>query len=123
MSDPFRSRQPLHVAEKMFVAFCLLMVLLGLLSFWPPKSAAVVAWLLVWTLICLGNGIAIVRRARYAPGLVWALIIIAAYSAISLFRSGALPGVGILIDIVLGVPLIGFAIWYQKRRRAEAARG
>lgn len=123
MSDASRSRQanavqPLHVVARIFVVFCIAMALLGLLSFWPPRSPAIVAWLLVWTIICLGTGIAIVRRARYAPSLVWGLIILAGYSAISAFRSGLLEGVGILIDILLGIPLIWFAIWYQRHRRA-----
>ncbi len=93
MSDASRNQQaaavqPLHAVTKMFVAFCVVMALLGFVSFWPPRSPAVVAWLLVWTITCLGTGIAIVRRARYAPGLVWSLIILASYSAVSAFRSG-----------------------------------
>jgi hypothetical protein len=126
VSDAPRSRQvaavqPLHAVARMFVAFCVVMALLGFLAFWPPKSPAVVAWLLVWTSICLGTGIAIVRRARHAPSLVWSLVALAGYSAISAFRSGLLEGVGILMDILLGIPLIGFAIWYQRRRRLDSA--
>ena len=97
------------------------MALLGLLSFWPPRSPAIVAWLLVWTVTCLGTGIAIVRRARDAPSLVWSLIILASYSAVSAFRSGLLGGVGVFIDILLGIPLIWFAILYQSRRRVDFA--
>jgi hypothetical protein len=103
----------------MFVVFCFVMALLGLLSFWPPGSPAIVAWLLVWTLACLGTGIAIERRARYAPSLVWSLIILASCSAISAFRSGLLGDVGVFIDILLGIPLIWFAIWYQRHRRVD----
>src|SRR5688500_2479488 len=109
--------KPLHTAVRMFVVFCIAMALLVLISFWPPKSAAVVAWLLVWTTICLGTGVAIVRRARYAPLLVWSLLALAGYSAFSLFRSGTLKGIGIVIDIALFVPLIWFALWYQLHRR------
>ena len=109
--------QPLHTAVRMFVVFCVAMALLGLISFWPPGSPAVVAWLLIWTTICLGTAIAIVRRARYAPILVWGLLVLACYSAVSAFRSGMLGGVGIVIDIVLFIPLIWFAIWYQRHRR------
>ena len=60
-------------------------------------------------------------RAGYAPSLVWGLIVLASYSAISAFRSG-LPGtVGILIDVLLFIPLIWFAIWYQRSRRTDTA--
>jgi hypothetical protein len=109
--------QPLHAAATAFVVFCLLMAVVGLVSFWPPKSPAVVVWLLVWTGICLGTGIAIMRRARVAPILVWTLLALAGYSAVSAFRSGLLAGIGIVIDIVLFIPLIWFAIWYQRHRR------
>ena len=102
--------QPLHAVARLFVVFCIVIALLGLLSFWPPRSPAIVAWLLVWTVTCLGTGIAIVRRARFAPSLVWSLIVLASYSAVSAFRSGLLDGVGILIDVLLGIPLIWFAI-------------
>ena len=125
MSDASRSRQtpvqPLPAAARLFVVFCLVMAVLGLLAFWPPRSPAVVAWLLVWTLTCLGAGVAIVRRARYAPTFVWSLVILAGYSAGSLYRSGSLGGVGILIDVLLGVPLIWFAIRYQRHRRVDSA--
>ena len=126
MSDASRSRQaaavqPLHPVVRMFVGFCVVITLLGLLSFWPPKSPAVVAWLLVWTTTCLGTGLAIVRRARFAPSLVWAIIVLASYSAISAFSSGLLGAVGILIDVLLFTPLIWFAIWYQRRRRLDSA--
>ena len=107
----------LHPAARIFVVFCIVMALLGLISFWPPKSPAVVAWLLVWTTICLGTAFAIARRARSAPILVWSLLALAGYSAVSLFRSGSLGSVGIVIDIVLFVPLIWFAIWYQRYRQ------
>ena len=127
MSDAYRSQQaaavqPLHAVSRMFVVFCVVMALLGFLSFWPPRSPAVVAWLLVWTITCLGTGVAIVRRARYAPGLVWSLLVLASYSAISAFRSGLLGGVGIFIDMLLGIPLVWFAIWYQRRRRSNSQR-
>ncbi len=113
---------PLHTAARVFAAFCFVLALLGLLSFWPPTSPAIVAWLLGWTMTCLGTGIAIVRRARYAPSFVWGLIILASYSAISAFRSGLLGTVGILIDVLLFIPLIWFAISYQRSRRASASR-
>ena len=126
MSDASRSRQaaavqPLHAVARVFVVFCIVMVLLGFLSFWPPRSRVIVAWLLVWTITWLGTSIAILRRARYAPGLVWSVTILAGYSALSAFRSGLLGGVGILIDIMLSIPLIWFAIWYQGHRRVDSA--
>jgi hypothetical protein len=108
--------KPLHPVARLFVAFCIAMALLGLLAFWPPRSSAVVAWLLVWTGICLGTAIAIVRRARYAPVLVWSLLVLAGYSAVSAFRSGLLGSIGIVIDVVLFIPLIWFALWYQRHR-------
>ncbi len=117
---PTRRLQPLHAVARMFVVFCIAMALLGFLSFWPPNSPAVVAWLLVWTTICLATGIAIALRARYAPILVWSLMVLAGYSAVSAFRSGLLGGIGIVIDIVLGIPLIWFAIWYQRHRRIDS---
>ena len=126
MSDTSRSRQaatvqPLHAVARMFVVFCIVMALLGLLAFWPPSSPAIVAWLLVWTVFCMGTGISIVRRSRSASRLVWSLIFLAGYSAVSAFRSGLLGGVGIVIDIVLGIPLVWFAIWYQRHRRVDSA--
>ena len=109
--------QPLHPVARTFVGFCLLMALLGLISFRPPKSPAIVAWLLVWTTICLGTAFAIMRRVRYAPILVWSLLALAGYSAVSLFLSGSLGAIGVVIDIVLFIPLIWFALWYQRRQR------
>jgi hypothetical protein len=109
--------KPLHTAVRMFVVFCVAMAVVGLISFWPPRTSGVVAWLLVWTGICLSTAITIVRRASYAPLLVWSLLALAGYSAVSAFRSGMLSGIGIVIDIVLFVPLIWFALWYQRHRR------
>ena len=105
-------------AAKLFAAFCFVLALLGLLSFWPPRSPATAVWLLIWTLVSVITGMAIVRRARYAPRLVWTLLILAGYSAVSAFRGGLLGGAGILIDIVLGIPLVWFAVWYQRHRRS-----
>ena len=105
----------------MFAVFAFVLALLALLSFWPPKSPAVIAWLLLWIAICLGTGIAILRRERYAPALVWTLNILAGLSALAALNSGLLRGVGILIDMILFVPLVWFAIWYQRRRRVESA--
>lgn len=113
----------LHLAARMFVVFCIAMALLGLLAFWPPRSAAVVAWLVVWTVICLGTAIAIVRRARYASVLVWGLLALAGHSAVSAFRSGLLGSIGVVIDIVLFIPLIWFAVWYPRHRRVTAEGG
>ena len=111
--------KPLHASARMFVVFCVAMALLGLISFWPPSSPAVVAWLLAWSIICLGTAIAIVRRARHAPVFVWSLLILAGYSAVSAFRSGMIGSIGIVIDIVLFIPLIWFALWYQRHRRVD----
>ena len=108
-------------AARLFAAFCFVLALLGLLSFWPPRSPATVVWLVMWTLVSVLTGIAIVRRARYAPTLVWSLIVLAGYSAVSAFRGGLLGGVGILIDMLLSIPLVWFAIWYQRHRRFGSA--
>jgi hypothetical protein len=105
----------------MFVVFSFVLALLAVLSFWPPKSPAVLAWLLFWIATCLATGIAILRRERYAPSVVWILTILSGFSALSAFKSGLLRGPGILIDILLFVPLVWFAIWYQRRRRVESA--
>ena len=112
----------LHPAVRMFVAFSIVMAVLGFASFWPPKSPAVVAWVLVWTTICLGTAIAIARRARSAPLLVWSLLALAVYSAVSAFRGGMLGGIGIIIDIVLFIPLIWFAVWYQRHPRVDSGQ-
>lgn len=113
--------QPLHAVVRLFVLFCVVMAFLGLLAFWPPRSPAIIGWLIVWTVLCLGTAMAIVQRARYAPFLVWSLVALAVYSAVSAFRGGMLDNVGILIDIMLGIPLVWFAIWYQ-RRHASSVR-
>jgi hypothetical protein len=44
---------------------------------------------------------------------------LACCSAVFAFRNGLLEGAGVLIDILLGVPIVWFAIWYQKRHRVE----
>ena len=77
----------------------------------------VIAWLVAWCGLCLLSGAGILRRARYAPAAIWAVILVAMLSALSLLRSGGLDATGILVDVVLFVPLIWFAVWYQSRRR------
>jgi hypothetical protein len=104
----------------MFAGFSFVLALLAVHSFWPPKSLTVVAWLLLWTAICLATGIAILRRGQYAPTLVWLLVVLSGCSALAALQSGLLHGVGILIDVLLFVPLIGFAIWYPRSRRVES---
>ena len=126
MSDNSQNRQagalqPLHIVARMFAAFSFVLAVVALLSFWPPKSPAVVVWLLLWIGVCLSTTIAILWRARYAPTIVWILNIVAGLSALAALRSGLLRGVGVLIDIVLFIPLVGFAIWYQRNRRVESA--
>jgi hypothetical protein len=108
---------------KVFAAFSFVLALIAVLSFWPPKSPAVIAWLLIWVAMCLATGIAILRRERHAPAIVWILIVLAGLSALAAFQSGFLRGIGILIDILLFVPLVGFAIWYQRSRRASERGG
>jgi hypothetical protein len=75
-----------------------------------------VAWLLVWTAVTAGAGVAILRRARYASVAVWTLLVLACLSAFAASRAGSLRGIGILIDMLLFVPLVWFAIWYPRRR-------
>jgi hypothetical protein len=108
--------QGIPIVARLFAVFSFVLALLAILSFWPPKSAAVIAWLTGWIAICLATSIAILRRWRYAPTLVWILNVLAGFSALAALRSGLLQGVGILIDIGLFVPLVWFAIWYQKSR-------
>jgi hypothetical protein len=115
--DRDASLQPLHIAAKLFVGFSLVLALLALVSFWPPRSAAVIAWLLLWVGVCLSTSIAILRRARSAPAVVWSLNVLAGLSALAALDSGLLRGVGILIDIALLIPMLGFGIWYQRRAR------
>jgi hypothetical protein len=105
----------------MFAVFCFVLVPIALISFWPPKTPSVGAWLLLWIAVCLATGIAILRRAWYAPTLVWTLNILAGLRAAAAIHRGRLRGVGILIELLLFVPLVWFAIWYQRRRSAESA--
>jgi uncharacterized membrane protein len=116
--DAASPNQPVPAVAKAFAAFSFLLALIGVITFWPPKSPAVVAWILVWGAICLATGIAILRRMRYAPALVWTLLAVAGVSALDALRSGLLGGIGMLIDIVLFVPLVSFAVWYQRNQRS-----
>jgi hypothetical protein len=113
--------QSLHIVARMFAVFSFVLALLALLSFWPPKSPVVVAWLVLWIAICLATSIAILRRAPYSLTLVWTLNILAGLSALAALNSGLLRGVGILIVVLLFVPLVWFAIWYQRHRRVQPA--
>jgi hypothetical protein len=115
------AHQSLHLAARMFAVFSFVLALIALFSFWPPKSIAVVVWLLLWTTVCLATGIAILRAARNAPTLVWSLNFLAGLSALAALSGGLLRGVGIVIDILLFVPLVWFAVWYQRHRREESA--
>jgi hypothetical protein len=119
--DAASPNQPVPAVAKAFAAFSFLLALIGVITFWPPKSPAVVAWVFVWGATCVATGIAILRRARYAPALVWTLLSVAGLSALDALRSGLLGGIGILVDIVLFVPLIWFAVWYQRNQRAASS--
>ena len=103
------------IVAKLFAGFSFVLVPIALVAFWPPKSATVIVWLVVWNTLCLATGTAILRHDRRAPALVWTLLCLAGLSALMALRSGLLHGVGILIDVVLFVPLVSFAIWYQRR--------
>jgi hypothetical protein len=92
---------------------------IALLAFWPPTAVDVIVWLAGWMALCVATGVAILRQHRFAPALVWTVLVVAGLSAVLALRSGLLDTVGIIIDIVLFVPLIWFAIWYQRRRRFE----
>lgn len=111
------------IVAKTFAVFYFVLALIALLTFWPPKSPAVVAWLLVWITVCLAVGIAILRRKRYAAALVWILTILSGFSALAAFKSGALRGMDMLIEILMLVVLVWFAIWYQRRGRVESVTG
>lgn len=113
----------MHVAERVFAAFAVLLAAIALAAFWPPTDSGVIAWLVIWCGLCLVTATAILRRASYAAALIWAIVGLTILSALAALRSGLLDTMGILIDIVLFIPLIWFAVWYQGRRRAGAARG
>ena len=107
---------PLPLAARLFAWFAFALALIGLMSFWPPKSAITIAWIVLWTGVCAAVGIAILLRLRVAPYLVWMLLLLAGLSALAAFRSGLLDTVGVAIDVLLFVPLIWFAIWFQRHR-------
>ena len=113
---------PVPIAAKIFAAFAFILALIALLTFWPPTTADVTIWLLVWIALCAATGVAILRRHRYATSLVWTLLGMALLSAGTALRSGMLDAAGIAIDIALFAPLIWFAIWYQRSRRAARDR-
>ena len=113
----------MHLAERAFAAFAVLLAVIALAAFWPPTDPAVIAWLVLWCGLCLVTATAILRRASSAPALVWALAGLTILSALAALRDGMLDMLGILIDIVLFIPLIWFAVWYQRRRRAAAVKG
>ena len=113
----------MHIAERGFAAFAVLLAAIALTAFWPPTNPRVIAWLVIWCGLCLVTATAILRRASFAPFSVWALVGLTILSALAALRDGMLDTLGIVIDIVLFIPLIWFAVWYQGRRRAGAARG
>ena len=98
--------------------FSFALAAIGFMAFWPPQSAAIIGWLIVWTSVCLATGIAILRRARQASALVWALILVSTVSAVDAYVSGMLRGIGIVIDIALFAPLIWFAVWFHRNQRS-----
>jgi hypothetical protein len=105
------------LAAKAFAMFSFLLAALAVFSFWPPKTGIVIVWLVSWTGLCVATGVAILRRQRHASYLVWAIVIAACLSAALALRSGLLGTMGIVIDVVLFVPLIWFAVWYQRTTR------
>jgi hypothetical protein len=115
----------MHVAERVFAAFAVVLAAIALAAFWPPANLAIIAWLVFWCGLCLLTAYAIVRRARYAPAAIWALNGVAWLSAVAALRDGMLQGIGIVIDVVLFIPMIWFSVWYQRRRRLvrDGARG
>jgi hypothetical protein len=108
----------LPLAARLFAAFCFVLALLALVSFWPPTDPVVVGWLVLWVGLCAATGVAILRRQRHAPYLVWLLTGLATLTAALALQSGMLTPTGIVIDVLLFVPLYWFAIWYQKSRSA-----
>ena len=107
------------MAAKAFAIFAFVLALIALFTFWPPRSPAVIVWLFFWVGLCAATGVAVLRQRRYAPFLVWAILVTAMLSAATAFRTGMLDAIGIVIDIVLFVPLIWFAIWYQTRELGQ----
>ena len=108
----------MHIAEKVFAAFAVLLAAIALTAFWPPANLAIITWLIFWCGLCLLTAYAIVRRARYATIGVWAINAVALLSAIAALRDGMLQGIGIIIDVALFIPMIWFSVWYQRRRHA-----
>jgi hypothetical protein len=107
----------LHLAEKVFVVFCVALTAVALAAFWPPANAAIISWLVLWCGLCLLTAGAIMWRLRLAPVAVWGLVGLTILSAMAAIRDGMLDATGILIDVVLFVPLIWFSVWYHGRRR------
>jgi hypothetical protein len=105
-------------AACVFAVFCFVLALIAVAAFWPPKTLDVIVWLVAWVGLCLATGVAILRRQSYAVTLVWTILIVALLSAGLAMQSGLLDMTGILIDIVLFVPMIWFAIWYHRHRRS-----
>jgi hypothetical protein len=101
---------------RLFAAFSFVLALIALLSFWPPTTVDVIAWLTVWMALCVSTGVAILRHHRFARALVWTVVGVASLSAALALRAGLLDVTGIIIDIVLFVPMICFAVWYQRSR-------
>ena len=109
-------RRPVPAAARAFAVFCFTLALIAVLAFWPPKTADVIVWLAAWVGLCLATGAAIFRGHRYAVPLVWTILIVALLSAALAMQSGMLGVSGVVIDIVLFVPMIWFAIWYHRSR-------
>lgn len=112
----------MHVAERVFAAFAVLLAAIALTAFWPPDDPRVIAWLVIWCGLCLVTATAILRRSSYAPASVWALVGLTILSALAALRDGMLDALGMVIDIVLFIPLIWFAVWYQGRSRTIRRR-
>jgi hypothetical protein len=110
----------LHLAEKAFAAFCVILAVIALAAFWPPTNITIIRWLVLWCGLCVLTAFAIVRRARFAPAAIWTLNALAWLSAVTAFRSGMLEGIGIVIDLALFIPMTWFAVWYQIRRKSAS---
>jgi hypothetical protein len=119
MPHPPPAAPRVPAVAKVFAAFLFVLAVIALLAFWPPTAVDEIAWLIVWMTLCVTTSVAILRHERFAAPLVWTVIVVASLSAALALRAGLLDAMGVVIDIVLFVPMICFAIWYQRSRRLE----
>jgi len=107
---------PIPLVAKVFAVYCCAFGGIGIFALVArtPLVATGVGWVLVWTVVCLAAGIGILRRARFAPTMVWFRVALSALGLLSAFKRGLL-----VPNLVLLTLEVWFALWYQSRRRLE----